>query len=59
MDQASLDIFLDRFPRNIAVALGLERALAQLRRQCPGAADEFGGGGIFFGAAVVRSSEAL
>ena len=45
MDQAGLDIFLDRFPRNIAVALGLERALAQLRRQCPGAADEFGGSG--------------
>ena len=47
MDQAGLDIFLDEFPRNIAVALGLERALAQLRRQRAGEADAFGGGGNF------------
>ena len=35
--EAGVDIFLDRLARDVAVALGLDRALAQLRRQRAGA----------------------
>ena len=44
VDQSGVDEFLDRLLRDIAVALRLDRALAQLRRQRPRACDEFVGG---------------
>ena len=44
VDQAGVDVFLDRLARNVAVALGLDRALAQLGRQRAGARDKLLGG---------------
>ena len=41
-DEAGIDVLLDRLARHIAVALGLDRALTQLRRQGYGAHDEIG-----------------
>src|SRR5262245_62824726 len=40
-DEARLDVLLDRLTRDVAVALGSDRALGELRRQRPRAADEF------------------
>jgi hypothetical protein len=39
-DQAGIDVFLDRLARDVAIALGAKRALAQLRRQRPRALDQ-------------------
>ena len=35
-DQAGIDIFIDRFARDVAIALGPDGALLQSRRQRPG-----------------------
>ena len=43
VDQAGVEIFLDRLARDLAIALGLDGALAQLRSQRAGAADQFVG----------------
>jgi hypothetical protein len=43
MDEAGGDVFVHRLLRDIAVALGLDRAFAQLRRQGAGAGNELVG----------------
>src|SRR5215467_13113560 len=40
MNETGVDIFRDRLERNLPVALGLERALAQLRGELARAADQ-------------------
>ena len=39
-DEAGIDVLLDRLARDVAVALGLDRALGEPRRQRPRALDE-------------------
>ena len=65
MDQAGVDVFVDRLLRDVAVALRLHRALAQLRRKRLGAGDKLLGAGniarrgcrLLFGKAHGASSD--
>ena len=45
VDQARRNVLLDRLARDVAIALGLDRTLAQFGREPAGAGDEFVGAG--------------